>query len=153
MKSGNILAMCITCTVILCSSCNFASKNSNAAISADASVADSMKLNIDVANIDSMILSFTGVEKQFHIEGLEKETIGKALEMCTEDTVWNNDGKMRKMTAPDFKLTLHYSGKPANEISVVQVWQLPPRVQTAGKWYLFGMSGKELFAIVDTYNE
>jgi hypothetical protein len=58
---------------------------------------------------------------------------------------------MRKMRGPDFMLTLHYSGKPANEIRMVQVWRQLSKIHTDGKWYLLGVSGKELFAVVDTY--
>ncbi|WP_029905856.1 hypothetical protein [Prevotella sp. 10(H)] len=146
-----ILPVCIL-GILAFNACNSAQNNTKSDNGDLKTAVDTMKLNLDFASVDSMILMFPDSEGKREIEKADREKVIGYLTQFVNDTAWNNSGIMVKMVAPDYMLSLHYRGKTQDENSWISIWKELNKAKFDNKWYLLPGDKEAMFKLLDTYS-
>lgn len=146
MKTKLILIVSIACGIVL------AAMNHGCSMAVKTGI-DTLKLNIDFKEVDTMGILFPYAINPIPIETHHRAVIEKTLAQCVSDTAFNNSGAMVKMTAADYALILHHRGMRNDENSWVQIWKESRRASVSGKWYLMPENSSVLFDMLDTYRK
>ncbi len=156
MKKLNISIKYLAGTLLLATvlvACNTsANKEKQAETTETASAIDTMKLQFNVAEVDTMSLLFPDSNDQRIISEADRNKLGETLALSVNDTLWNNSGIMVKMVAPDYTLISHYKGKTSDQNSWLMIWKENGRTKFDNKWYFLDESKKaEIYQILDSY--
>jgi len=136
------------------SSCNSPAKKveSDKQGGTKAEVIDTMKMQFNTVNVDSMYLMFPDNNTKHIISDTDKEELGKYLAFSENDTLWNNSGIMVKMVAPDYTVISHYKDKPQDDNKWLMIWKKNGRTKYENKWYFLDEEKKnEIYRILDNY--
>lgn len=156
MKAINILlrltASVVFASVIL-SACNPSKKEaSDKKEETKAEVTDTMKMQFNTVNLDSMYLMFPDKDEKYIIGDTDKNKLGEYFAFSVNDTLWNNSGIMVKMVAPDYTVISHYKDKPQDDNTWLMIWKESGRIKYDNKWYFAdGQKKNEIYQILDSY--
>jgi len=133
--------------------CNSPKKDVQAIASTDdISATDTMHLQFDVTEIDSMYLILKESEKKNLINDTDKKELGKLLSLSVNDTLWNNSGIMVKMVTPDYTIISHYKDQSDDNNSWLMIWKENGRLKFDNKWYFLPESNKnDILQLLDRY--
>lgn len=139
--------------IITVFACNSSSKKDVQTRSRDEiTVVDTMHLQFDVVEIDSMYVIIKENEKKNLINVNDKEELGRLLSMSVNDTVWNNSGIMVKMVTPDYTIISHYRDQSNDNNSWLMIWKENGRLKFDSKWYFLPENNKNnIFQLLDKY--
>lgn len=147
----NILFASIIISAILCgfSACTSAKKDTKVT---DEQIVDTMKLQFNIANMDTMSVIFPDSNDIFTINEKDKIELGQLLSSSINDTVWNNSGIIVKMVAPDYTIISHYKDQDADNNSWLMIWKENGRAKFENKWYLLDDNKKStIYKMLDAY--
>ena len=145
-----VLPVCGLALVIGFSACNSAKKNVQGEENT-AAIADTMKLNLDFASVDTMTIIYIDEDElKIQIGDTDRGRVREMLSRLVNDTAWNNSGIMVKMVAPDYMVTIHYKGKSQNDNSWISIWKELGRAKFDNKWYLLPEKKEDVFNLLDS---
>lgn len=120
--------------------------------SGDEQAIDTMRLQFNIANVDTMSVIFPESNDVFVINEKDKTELGKLIALSINDTLWNNSGIMVKMVAPDYTIVSHYKGQSADNNSWLMIWKENGRAKFENKWYFLDEAKKSsIYQILDAY--
>lgn len=115
-------------------------------------VADTMKIGVDAAKVDSVRVIFTGDEQLRHMDREDVERLISYAATSEYDTEWNDSGIMVKMVAPDYTVIFSYEGQSGDADDWMMIWREGGRVKFRQKWFHLANSHKErIYSLLDKY--
>lgn len=154
MKFSFKYILSIVFSVAILSACTSSAKKEEFQKTEEALIAaiDTMTMQFNVSEVDSMNLMFPDTENKHLISDTDKEKLGEYLSLSTYDTLWNNSGIMVKMVTPDYTIISHYKGKSQDNNSWLMIWKENGRSKYGNKWYFLDEQKKnEIYRILDSY--
>lgn len=137
---------------ILTIACNPPKKDAQVQTTIDIEQKDSTKIQINVADIDSMSVLFTENEKTALIDIADRTKLAELLSTARYDTVWNKGDIMVKMVAQDYTIISRYKNKSQDENGWLMIWKENGRTKFNNKWFFIPDENQlKVYELLDKY--
>lgn len=148
-----VLAIMIMTGVYACNT-NKSTQNEENIVDNKPVIADSTKIQIDVALIDSISVIFTDNDSMAIIDKDDQPKIAEYMATAQYDTAWNDKGIMVKMVAPDYTLIIRHKGEEADKNDWLMMWKENGRTKFKNKWFFIADDRKEqVYQLLENYRE
>lgn len=115
-------------------------------------IADSTKIQIDAARIDTMTLVFTDDESRRIINENDRKILADNMSTARYDTAWNDKDIMINMIAPDYTLIIQHKEESPDNNDWLMIWKENGRTKYKNKWFFIADDKKEsIYQLLESY--